>query len=129
MEPDLRQTILDLETAFWNAMRDKDGAAAARLCGDTVVATNAMGVSTLSPEKMATMTEEGDWTLGSFSFSDVHVTSPSPDVAVIGYLVRQEVTRGGQQGSYTAAECSTWVHRDGGWLCHAHCESALQEVA
>lgn len=35
MEPGLRQTILDLETAFWHAMRDKDGAAAARLCGDT----------------------------------------------------------------------------------------------
>lgn len=129
MEPDLRQTILDLETAFWNAMRDKDGAAAARLCGDTVVATNAMGVSALSPPKMAKMTEEGDWVLGSFDFSEVHVTSPLPDVAVIGYLVRQEVTRGGQQGAYTAAECSTWVHKDGGWLCYAHCESALQEVS
>jgi hypothetical protein len=128
MEPDLRQTILGLETAFWNAMRDKDGAAAARLCGDTVVATNAQGVLTLSRSEMATMTEAGSWTLNRFSLSDVHVTSPSPDVAVIGYLVQQDVTRNGQETSYTAAECSTWVYRDDGWLCHAHCESALQEV-
>lgn len=129
MEPDLRQTILDLETAFWNAMRDKDGAAAARLCGDTVVATNAQGVMTLTPAKMGTMTEEGAWTLDRFTFSEVHVTSPSPDVAVIGYLVEQSVTRDGQSKTYSAAECSAWVHDGDGWRCHAHCESALQQVA
>jgi ketosteroid isomerase-like protein len=129
MEPDLRQTILDLETAFWNAMRDKDGAAAAQLCGDTVVVANAHGVSTMSRAKMGTMTVEGNWTVKTFTFSEIHVTSPSPDVAVIGYLVEQEVTREGQDKTYTAAECSTWVYKDDGWLCHAHCESALQEVA
>ena len=128
MEPDLRQTILDLETAFWTAMRDNDGEAAAKLCGDTVVATNAQGVAILSRAKMGTMTEEGNWTLNAFSLSEVHVTSPSPDVAVIGYLVEQDVTRDGDSKTYTAAECSTWVFQDDGWLCHAHCESALEEV-
>ncbi len=128
MEPDLRQTILDLETAFWTAMRDKDGAAAARLCGDTVVSTNAHGVSALSAPTMRKMTEEGKWRLNSFSFGEVHVTSPMPDVAIIGYLVQQDVTMDGQSKTWSAAECSTWVHNGDGWLCHAHCESALQEV-
>lgn len=129
MEPDLRQTILDLETAFWNAMRDKDGTAAAKLCGDTVIAANAHGISTLSPTKMGTMTVAGNWTVNRFTFSDIHVTSPSPDVAIIGYLVEQDVTMNGEDKTYTAAECSTWVFKDDGWLCHAHCESALQEMA
>ena len=127
MEPDLRQTILDLETAFWNAMRDKDGAAAARLCGDTVVATNAMGVSTLSPSKMATMTEEGDWALHSYEFDDVQVATPAPNVAIIAYTVRQNVTMGGKSSELRAADSSTWVRGDGGWECHAHSETFLDD--
>ncbi|MES2539108.1 MAG: nuclear transport factor 2 family protein [Pseudomonadota bacterium] len=128
MEPDLKQSILDLETAFWNAMQGKDGAAAAKLCGDTVIVTNANGVSSLSVKKMAEMTVEGKWKLNRFSFSDVHVTSPSPDVAIIGYVVQQDVTMDGETKVYSAAECSTWVWKDDGWLCYAHCESALQQV-
>ena len=129
MEPDLKLTILDLETAFWNAIRHKGGATAAGLCGDTVVATNAQGVMTVSSAKMGTMTAKGASTLDRFSFSEVNVTSPSPDVAVIGYFVEQSVTRDGRSKTYSAAECSTWVHDRDGWRCHAHCESGLQQVA
>jgi ketosteroid isomerase-like protein len=128
MEPDLKQTILDLETAFWNAIRDKDGAAVAKLCGDTTIMINANGVSSRSVKKMARLTVEAEWQLNRFSLSEVHVTSPSPDVAVIGYLVQQEVTLNGETTASAAAICSTWVWKDDGWLCYAHCESALQKV-
>lgn len=128
MEPDLKQTMYDLETAFWSAMRDRDGAAAAELCADTVVTIDAQGVSTLSTEEMQQKLETGERTPGRFYFSEIHVTSPSPDVAVIGYRVKQEVTVEGQDKTFTAAQCATWVYAVDRWLCHARCESALEEV-
>lgn len=129
MEPDLKQTMYDLETAFWSAMRDRDGDAAAKLCADTVVTINAQGVCTLSTEEVRQKLEQAASTPGRFYFSDIHVTSPSPDVAVIGYQVKQEVTVEGQNKTFTAAECATWVYAVDRWLCHARCEAALEEVA
>lgn len=128
MEPDLKQTMYDLETAFWSAMRDRDGAAGAKMCADTVVTINAQGVCTLSTEEMRQKLETGEWMPGRFYFSDIHVMSPSPDVAVIGYQVKQEVKANGQDKTFTAAECATWVYSVDRWLCHARCESALEEV-
>lgn len=128
MEPDLKQTMYDLETAFWSAMRDRDGAAGAKLCADTVVTINARGGQHLVDRRDAAEAGDGEWTPGRFYFSNIHVTSPSPDVAVIGYQVKQEVKANGQDKTFTAAECATWVYAVDRWLCHARCESALEEV-
>lgn len=128
MDPDLRQTILDHETAFWTAIRDKDGDAAARLCGETTIAINSMGAMVVSAEKMGQMTTDSKWTLHDFSFGEVQVIAPGPDVAIICYVARQDYTMDGVRTASSAAQCSTWIRGQNGWLCHAHAESELKKM-
>jgi ketosteroid isomerase-like protein len=129
MDSNLTQTIQDLETAYWNAMTRKDGEAAARLSGESSIVVNENGIRVVTADQMEKLTRDSSWTLDSFSFSEVQVHAPTPDVAIIAYIVRQQVTMNGKPKAYSAAECSTWVRGQNGWLCHAHTEAALKQVS
>jgi hypothetical protein len=82
---------------------------------------------TVPKSKMGKMTEEGEWTLQSYAFDDVEVVTPAPDVAIIAYTVRQQVTLNGKPQEMRAADSSTWIRGDDGWECYAHSESLLQD--
>ena len=86
-----RQEVIALETSYWDAIRQKDGRKTAQLSGETALVTGARGVMSIPKARMGQMTEEGDWTLESYEFEEVEVTTPSPDVAVIAYTVRQSL--------------------------------------
>jgi hypothetical protein len=45
------------------------------------------------------------------------------DVAVVAYKVREQMTVDGKPLTLEAADASTWVRRDGRWLCALHTES------
>ena len=83
----------------------------------------------LSKAKMRGMTEEGKWTLESYAFDDIEVASPAPDIAIIAYTVRQNVTMDGKAQTLRAADSSTWVRGARGWECCAHSETILQDKA
>jgi hypothetical protein len=83
------------------------------------------GVMSIDKAKMGKMTEEGKWTLQDYSFEDVQVSTPTPDVAIIAYKVKQKVTIDGKQQDMEAADLSTWVRGKDGWQCHAHSETML----
>ena len=117
--------IIALERSYWDAMKQKDGPRAAALSGKTSLVTGARGVMSIAKAQMGKMTEEGDWTLDDYAFEDVKVTAPAPDVAIIAYKVRQEVTMKGEAKSFEAADSSTWVRGADGWECHAHSETIL----
>jgi hypothetical protein len=76
---------------------------------------------------MGNMTEEGNWSLDAYEFSDVEVVTPAEDVAIIAYIVTQKVTMGGKCQELRAADSSTWVRGPQGWECHGHSESFLQD--
>jgi ketosteroid isomerase-like protein len=122
-----KNEIIALETSYWDAMKAKDGAKTAALSGDTSLVTGARGVMSIAKAKMGKMTEEGDWSLESYSFDDVEVSTPAPDVAIIAYTVRQKVKMNGKSQELHAADSSTWVRGKDGWACHAHSETFLQE--
>jgi ketosteroid isomerase-like protein len=119
------EEIVALETSYWDAMKAKDGSRAAKLSGETSLVTGASGVMSIPKAKMGKMTEEGKWTLESYAFDDVQVTTPAPDVAIIAYTVRQTVKMDGQSKDMHAADQSTWVRGADGWQCHAHSETFL----
>jgi ketosteroid isomerase-like protein len=121
--------IIALETSYWDAMKAKDGDKAAALSGQTSLVTGAQGVMTINRDKMGKMTETGDWTLESYSFDDVEVSTPAPDVAIIAYTVRQKVKMGGKSQELRAADSSTWIRGADGWACHAHSEAFLKDGA
>ena len=124
-----KDEVIALETSYWDAMKAKDGSKTAKLSGKTSLVTGARGVMSIARDKMGKMTEEGDWSLESYSFDDVEVSTPAPDVAIIAYTVRQKVKMNGKSREMRAADSSTWIRDADGWACHAHSETFLQDGA
>jgi len=117
--------IVALEKSYWEAVKSKDGRRTSELSGKSSLVTGAQGVMRIGKEKMREMTEEGNWSLESYAFDDVEVSTPAPDVALIAYTVRQNVTMDGKAREMRAADSSVWIRGSTGWECHAHSETAL----
>ena len=122
-----KDEIIALETSYWDAMKRKDGNRTAELSAKSSLVTGARGVTRIAKETMGKMTEEGNWTLESYAFEDIEVSTPSPDVALIAYTVRQDVTMDGKSDSLKAADSSVWIRGANGWECHAHSETFLKQ--
>ena len=84
MQKDLTKELLDLETRFWQSIKDKDINAALRLTHDPCIVTGPQGVSSIDKKSFAKMMETGAWTLHDFNLQNVQVQKISDDVAVIG---------------------------------------------
>ena len=121
-----KQTIVDLETRFWQSMVDKDAKLAKTLIADDCLITGPMGAMKLDPDKYEAMTEEGRWTLESFKLSDLNVIFPSDDTAIVAYKVRQKGEMDGKAMDLSCADSTTWVRDGGDWKCALHTESMLQ---
>ncbi len=121
----LEQDILAQEKKFWQSMIDKDVDAGAAMIAETSIVTGAQGVGKIDRKAFAKMMEHGTWTLHKFEFSDVQFTQVTPDVVVIAYKVREDLTVDGKPLSMEAADASTWVKKDGAWVCVLHTESVL----
>jgi len=70
------------------------------------------------------MISAANYALDDFSLSDdakVHLLRD--DVAVLAYKVHEELTVDGKSVALDAADTSTWVRRDGRWLCASHTEA------
>jgi len=122
-----KDEIIALEKAYWEAIKKKDGRRTAELSGPTSLVTGAQGVMSIAKSKMGKMTEDGNWTLESYAFDDIQVSTPAPDVAIIAYTVRQKVIMDGKPQDLRAADSSTWIRGDDGWECHAHSEAFLTD--
>ncbi len=123
-----KDEIIALEKDYWDAMKRKDGKRTAQLSGKASLVTGARGVMSIPKSQMGKMTEEGKWTLESYTFEDVEVVTPAPDVAIIAYKVKQNVTMDGKPQEIRAADSSTWIRGPDGWECHAHSETFLQDT-
>src|SRR4051812_2147460 len=91
-----KDDIVALEKSYWDAMKRKDGDRTAQLSGETALVIGSHGVMSIPKSKMGKMTESGDWTLESYRFDDIEVSTPTRDVAIIAYKVTQKVTMGGE---------------------------------
>jgi hypothetical protein len=54
---------------------------------------------------------------------DVQVRVLGKDAAVLAYTVHERVTVDGKSLTMDAADASTWVRRNGRWVCALHTES------
>ena len=120
---DLNKELLHLETRFWESLRDKDVDAALRLADDPCIVTGPQGVAQISKKTFAKMMKDDTSTVRDFKLTDVTVQRLSDDVAVIGYKVQTGMTVDGKPVAIDAADTSTWVRKDGKWVCAAHTES------
>lgn len=119
----INQELLALENQFWQALKDKDAEAVARLSDDPCLITGAQGVSSVDRKAMRGLTESGPYTLHDFEIRDPQIRLIGDDVAVVAYHVHEELTVEGEPVTLDAADASTWVRRNGRWVCALHTES------
>ncbi|MGO4668164.1 nuclear transport factor 2 family protein [Bosea sp. 2YAB26] len=123
-----KQTIIDLETRFWQSMVDKDAKLAKSMIAEECLITGPMGAMKIDPAKYEAMTEEGRWTLRSFKLSDVDVIMPTDEVAVIAYKVHQKGDMKGKPMDMKCADSTTWVRDGQSWKCALHTETMLENA-
>ena len=119
------QELLEHERRFWDAMRDKDGQAAADMTNERCIVVGAQGVSAVDPKTMERLTKEGNWKLERYTFdeSTAQVQFLSDDIALVAYKVKEKLTVEGKPVNLEANDASVWVRTNGEWRCAMHTES------
>jgi hypothetical protein len=85
----------------------------------------AQGVRSIDHKTFVEMAKSPTWELRNFDLTDTDVRMVTDDVAIIGYTVTEEMVVEGKPLTLKAADTSTWVRRDGRWVCALHSESVL----
>lgn len=121
------QEIIDLEQEFWRTILEKDTEASVAMLPERSIVVGAQGAAILTRDDYRRMADqaEGSWKLNAFRLDDVSVIFPREDVAVIAYTVTEEMEVEGEPLTVKAADATTWIRKDGGWLASLHTESVL----
>jgi hypothetical protein len=120
----LQAELLDLEKQYWQAIKNKDADPAMRLTDDPCIVVGAQGIMRIDKQTLGQMMEKAPYTLNDFTISDeVEVRELGNDVAILAYKVHEELTVEAKPVTVDAADASTWVRRNGRWLCALHTES------
>jgi hypothetical protein len=124
MPDTIERELVDLERRYWQALKDKDVAAAVELTDDPCIVAGAQGVGLIDHAGYVRMMEHATWTILDFRIGeDVQVRRLGNETAVVAYTVHEELEVDGDPVAFDAADTSTWVRRAGRWLCAAHTES------
>jgi ketosteroid isomerase-like protein len=123
MNAGFEKELIDREKAFWQALKDEDVDAAVRLTYEPCIVTGAQGISRIDRASFAKMMRAANYKLEDFKLDAFEVEKLSDDVAIIGYKVREKMTVDGKPLTLEAADTSTWVKKDGEWLCAMHTEA------
>jgi hypothetical protein len=120
-----KQEVLEVERRFWEAMKNKDAAEAARMTDDGCIVVGAQGAASIDSKSMGKMTTEGKWQLKQFSIDDgnAEVRFVTDDIAIVAYKVNEQVVVDGKTLPIEANDSSVWIRKNGAWLCALHTES------
>lgn len=120
----VEKELLALENRYWQAQKDKDGAAAAELTDEDCLITGAQGVMQIDRKALVDLMKDAPYTIDDYSIGDdVQVRLLGANTAVLAYNVHEEVTVDGKPVTIDAADSSVWFRREGRWLCALHTES------
>jgi ketosteroid isomerase-like protein len=115
--------LVELEHQFWRAIRDGDAETCLRLADDPCIVTGAQGAARIGRQAFAGMLKDSSWKLHRYELKDVQVLPVGEEVAIIAYRVSEELTVEGKPLTLEAVDSSTWVRRNGRWLCACHTEA------
>ena len=115
--------LLALEHQYWQAIKDGDAALSARLSDDPCVVTGSQGVGRIDRATIEGMFASAAWKLTGFEITSPIVELLTDDVAVVAYRVHEDLLVDGQPLALDASDSSTWVRRNGEWVCAVHTEA------
>lgn len=120
----VEQEIVELERQYWQAIKEKDIDTAMRLTDDPCIITGSQGIAQVDRQTFERMIQSPSWTLHTFELIDeVQVRLLQDDVAIVAYKIREELSVDGKPVTLDAADSSTWVRRNGRWVCALHTEA------
>lgn len=128
--PTPSETLIDLETKFWQAIVEQDTATATDLLTEPALMVSAHGAMKFDHAGYRKMAEQGTMILQEYELSDMEVVFPNDSTAVLTYRVKQKMAQRGD-GNGTVQEMndtSTWVNSDGRWQCVIHTETPAQRT-
>src|SRR6188768_595285 len=116
--------VAGMERKYWQALKDRDHEGAIKLSADPCIVTGAQGVTEMDHASLRKMmTSQRQWTIEDFEFDDVKVRMLADDVAIVAYKVKEKMTVEGKPLSLEAADSSTWIRKNGSWVCALHTEA------
>ena len=119
-----KEHLIELERQYWQAIKDRDAETAMKLSDDPCIVAGASGVATLPREALGGMLQSATYVLEEFHLDgEAQVRMLAKDVALVAYKVHEKLVVDGQPVQFDAADASTWVKRDGRWVCALHTEA------
>jgi hypothetical protein len=119
-----KEELVELERQYWQALKDRDYAVAERLTDDQCIVSGPQGVGRIDKKTLVEMMQNAPYTVDDFELDDdFQIRMIGSDVAIIAYKVHEELTVEGEPVTLDAAETSTWIRRNGSWVCALHTES------
>ncbi|MEO8037264.1 MAG: nuclear transport factor 2 family protein [Betaproteobacteria bacterium] len=124
----MRETLVDLETRFWQSMVDQNTDAALAMLCEPAVMVSSHGSMKFDHAGYRKMAEQGTMVLTAFEFSDVDVVFPNDATAVLLYHVKQTMKLRDETQTITQqmTDTSTWVRSGPTWLCVMHTETPIE---
>ena len=121
-------TLIDLETRFWQSMVDQDTDTALQLLHQPSLMVSSQGSMKFDHEAYRKMAEQGSMVVTSFELSDVEVVLPTETTAIVTYHVRQAVAprKGGEVTTQEMNDSSTWIQVGNDWQCVMHTETEAE---
>lgn len=124
MKERIEDQLLELERRYWQAIQDRDAEAAANLTDFPCLVTGPSGMGQLDRATFTSLMQDPPYKIRKVELDhDAKVRLIREDVAIVAYKVKEDVTVDGERVSFEAWDSSTWVRRDGHWLCALHSEA------
>lgn len=123
--PTPKETLIELETRFWQSMVDGDSETATELLNEPALMVSSHGAIQFDRAGYRKMAEQGPMVLSDFELSDMKVVFPTESLAILSYHVKQKVSpRGKNQGATQEVnDTSTWIKNGDRWQCVMHTET------
>ncbi len=121
MNTELKQ----IETRYWDAMKNADPEAAQALTDDQCIVVGAQGVGAVTPEVIGQMLTNASWTIDRYAMDDakMQVRMIGDDIAIVAYPVHEDLRVDGKKVSIDAFDATVWVRKNGNWVSVLHTES------
>jgi hypothetical protein len=122
--------LIELEKKYWQSMVDKDLDTALSLTDFPCLVAGVQGVHSIDREKFISMFQSHQETINEFTFlEEPSVRILTPDTAILAYKMRLRFTTDGKDSTEEVIDTSTWVRRNGHWVCAMHAEAKTNPKA
>jgi hypothetical protein len=120
--PTKEAAVTDAEKSAWEAYKNKQADAFKKYFAPEYCGFYADGIKNVDNE----VADMEKYELRDYSFADMKITFPSPNVAVTTYKVTLKSSSEGQDKSGTYNVGNVWITKGGKWLVIFHTEAKSQ---